>query len=311
MIANAIIRQYAAGQQIDADVAGQDIVLHYALALLNEAGLLGRDAQGEPGPLLFKGGTALRKCVFGSTGRFSQDIDLDATHKNGFEAQIETDLAQRSPYHEIAFRIAAFRYSRDGNFSGTIAFEHPHGSGAFELQISYRLEELLNPRDLTLASQPYFPRVECGIPTLYGLDPYEMIGEKIMACNRRLGGSAKDIYDLYLWAGRPFSEQLVRRLAVLEAWTDQRDSPRYDPNALLQAIQPKNFRWADLQGLVPRRLQQDHDRICAIVRERFGFLSECSEAEQTLLADQTAHREHTIFRQLRDEARQRADVVAR
>ena len=79
--------------------------------------------------MLFKGGTALRKCVFGSTGRFSQDIDLDATHKNGFEAQIESELAQRKPYHEIAFKIASFRYSQEGNFSGTIAYEHPHGSG--------------------------------------------------------------------------------------------------------------------------------------------------------------------------------------
>jgi hypothetical protein len=140
---------------------------------------------------------------------------------------------------------------------------------------------------------------------------YEMIGEKIMACNRRLGGSAKDIYDLYLWAARPFSAQLVRRLAVLKAWADQRESPRYDPHALLLAIQPKNFRWSDLQGLVPRRLQQDHEHICLTVRERFSFLTECSEAEQALLADQTAHREHTLFRQLRDEARQWAETTAR
>jgi uncharacterized protein len=311
MIPNAVIRQYAVGQQVDIEVAGQDIVLHYALALLNEASLIGHDEQNIPGPLLFKGGTALRKCVFGSTGRFSQDIDLDATHKNGFEAQIETELAQRSPYHEIAFEIAGFRYSQDGNFSGTIAYEHPHGSGTFELQISYRLDPILNPRDLTFAQQPYFTRVECGIPVLCGLDPYEMIGEKIMACNRRLGGSAKDIYDLYLWAARPFSEQLVCRLAVLEAWTDQRDSPRYDPDVLLQAIQPKNFRWADLKGLVPRRLQQDHEHICATVRERFSFLTERTEAERALLADQTAHREHTLFRRLRDEARQWANAIAR
>jgi predicted nucleotidyltransferase component of viral defense system len=302
---------YPAGAWFDADVAGQDIVLHYALALLNEAGLLGRDTQGEPGPLLFKGGTALRKCVFGSTGRFSQDIDLDATHKNGLEAQIETDLAQRNPYYEIAFQIATFRYSQDGNFSGTVAYEHPHGSGAFELQISYRLDPILQPRDLPLAEQPYFSRVECRIPTLYGLDPYEMIGEKIIACNRRLGGSAKDIYDLYLWAARPFAARLVRRLAVLKAWTDQRDSPRYDPDALLLAIEPKNFRWGDLQGLVPRRLQQDHHHICATVRERFSFLTECSETEQALLADQTAHREHTLFRKLREEARQWADATDR
>ena len=77
------------------------------------------------------------------------------------------------------------------------------------------------------------------------------------------------------------------------------------------AIQPKNFRWADLQGLVPRRLQQDHDHICATVRERFSFLTECSEAEQALLADQTAHRERTLFRQLREEARQWAEAIPR
>ena len=68
-----------------------------------------------------------------STGRFSHDIDLDATHKNGFEAQIETKLQQRSPYHEITFQIAAFRYSKEGNFSGTVAYDHPHGNGTFEL----------------------------------------------------------------------------------------------------------------------------------------------------------------------------------
>jgi len=80
-------------------VADQEIVLHYALALLNEAGLLGyRVGDDVPRPLLFKGGTALRKCVFGSTGRFSQDIDLDATNTNGFEAEIERAVGDLSPY---------------------------------------------------------------------------------------------------------------------------------------------------------------------------------------------------------------------
>lgn len=75
MLSNALIRQYASGQQVSPAVAGQDIVLHYVLTLLNERELLGRPAAGgPPGPLLFKGGTALRKCVFGSIGRFSEDI---------------------------------------------------------------------------------------------------------------------------------------------------------------------------------------------------------------------------------------------
>lgn len=65
MLARQLVRQYAAGQGIAMEVADQEVVLHYALAFLNEAGLIGYRADDDaPGPLLFKGGTALRKCVF-------------------------------------------------------------------------------------------------------------------------------------------------------------------------------------------------------------------------------------------------------
>lgn len=75
MIAQAFVRQFAAGQKIDLDVADQEVILHYALARLNEIGLVGyQPGEQTPGPLLFKGGTALRKCIFGSTGRFSQEV---------------------------------------------------------------------------------------------------------------------------------------------------------------------------------------------------------------------------------------------
>jgi hypothetical protein len=204
MLPLALVRQYAVGQHIDVAVADQEIVLHYALALLNAQGLIGRQPGAEmPGPLLFKGGTALRKCVFGSTGRFSQDIDLDATNRNGFEAEIEAAFAAHNPFHGIRFAVPSFRYSQDENFSGTVNYEHQDATGAFDLQISYRLEPVLEPRTLTLVPQGYFARVECGVLDLFGIDPYEMIGEKLMACNRRFGGSAKDVYDLYLWPSGP------------------------------------------------------------------------------------------------------------
>jgi len=306
------VRQYAQGQHIAYEVADQEVVLHYALALLAESGLVGhRTAGDDPGPLLFKGGTALRKCVFGSTGRFSQDIDLDASHENGFEAEIEQAFSTRTPYHGIDFAIPNFRYSQDGNFSGTVRYAHAAQEGTFELQISYRLDPILDGRDLTLQQQGYFSRVEVPVPLLYGLDPYEMIGEKIMACSRRVGGSGKDVYDLYLWAGRPFDTELVRRVAVLKAWTDQREQPRYDPADLLSKIEPRNFRWADLTGLVPRRLRADVERICTNVRERFAFLAELDADEQTIVADQAAHRERHLFDQLRIQARERASTVPR
>lgn len=312
MVPLAIVRQYAVGQQIAYEVADQEIVLHYALRLLNEAGLVGRhEPAAAPGALLFKGGTALRKCVFGSAGRFSQDVDLDATHENGFEAEIERAFSERTPFHGIAFSIPQFRYSQEGNFSGTIEYEHEHSGGRFELQISYRLDPILASRDLALQEQSYFGRVEFEPPLLHGLDPYEMVGEKIMACNRRLGGSAKDIYDLYLWAGRPFDEGLVRRLTVLKAWTDRRASRAYRPDEFLAQIEPRRFRWEDIGGLVPRRLESDPARICATVRARFAFLADCSEDERAILDDQAAHRERRLFDRLRTEARQAAGDVPR
>lgn len=112
---------------------------------------------------------------------------MDAAHHNGFEADIEAAFAANSPFHDIAFSIPTFRYSEGGNFSGRVAYQHSNGAGRFELQISYRLDPILDSTDLTLADQPYFRYVEFPPPRLHGLDPYEMIGEKIMACNRRRG----------------------------------------------------------------------------------------------------------------------------
>ena len=110
MVPLAIVRQYAVGQQIAYEVADQEIVLHYALRLLNEAGLVGRPEPGSaPGALLFKGGTALRNCVFGSAGRFSQDVDLDATHENGFEAPTSRGVVVSRPRRARLARVLTDR----------------------------------------------------------------------------------------------------------------------------------------------------------------------------------------------------------
>lgn len=311
MVPPQLVRRYARNQQIEIDVADQEVVLHYALGLLNEVGLLGRLAEGEYGPLLFKGGTALRKCWFGSTGRFSQDIDLDAPHRNGFEGAAESAFVDHSPYHGINFEFSKTRWSEDENFSGTVAYAHDSGSGTFELQISYRLDPVLDPQELALVNQEYLSRVEFDPPTLYGLDPYEMIGEKIMACNRRQGGSAKDVYDLFLWSAQPFDLALVRRVATLKAWTDQRRRPVFEPETFLCILQPERFRWEDLNGLVPRKQHDDRVQICDRARQRLDDLRSVTDDEKALLADQTSHREPVLYAQLRDEARTMATNVAR
>lgn len=311
MIPPQMIRRYAYNQQIGLDVADQEVVLHYVLCLLNEIGITGRLADGGYGPLLFKGGTALRKCLFGSGGRFSQDIDLDAPHRNGFEDKLVDAFADLSPYCGIGLDFTNFRHSSDGNFSGTVDYEHRAGEGSFDLQISYRAHLILEPRELTLVDQEYLHRVEVETPVLYGLDVYEMIGEKLNACNRRQGGSAKDVYDLYLWASKAFDHDLARAVTVLKAWSDRRDAPRFDPEAFLDLIEPRRFRWTDIDGLVPRNEHRRQEEICQRVRDRFSFLAATTPEEAALLADQVAHRRRGLFDAQCVAARQAAGAIRR
>ncbi|MBI4677954.1 MAG: nucleotidyl transferase AbiEii/AbiGii toxin family protein [Elusimicrobia bacterium] len=54
------------GAQVGFEVAEREIVLTYVLRILDDAGLLKS--------LAFKGGTCLRKCVYGKETRFSGDL---------------------------------------------------------------------------------------------------------------------------------------------------------------------------------------------------------------------------------------------
>ena len=72
----------------DRRVAERDVVLTYALAALSERATLDH--------LAFKGGTCLRKVVFGSNGRFSDDLDFT----------IRTDLPEEDVLAEV---VDAFR----------------------------------------------------------------------------------------------------------------------------------------------------------------------------------------------------------
>ena len=69
MIADKFVDLYARNSGLrDKLVAERDVVLTYALRALNDTGVMNH--------LAFKGGTCLRKTMFGSSGRFSEDLDF-------------------------------------------------------------------------------------------------------------------------------------------------------------------------------------------------------------------------------------------
>ncbi|MGH3680804.1 MAG: nucleotidyl transferase AbiEii/AbiGii toxin family protein [Natronosporangium sp.] len=69
MIAVKFVDLYARNSGMrDQLIAERDVVLTYALRGLYDTGVMNE--------LAFKGGTCLRKLVFGSSGRFSEDLDF-------------------------------------------------------------------------------------------------------------------------------------------------------------------------------------------------------------------------------------------
>jgi hypothetical protein len=68
----AIVTRHAAGRADAYDAALLDVAQDHLLWLLAELGLF------DDGRLVFKGGTALRKCRLGRAGRFSTDLDFAA-----------------------------------------------------------------------------------------------------------------------------------------------------------------------------------------------------------------------------------------
>ena len=73
LIGQQYVREYASGSEVDIAVADLDVVLTYVLQLLTERGHGRR--------LAFKGGTALRKVVFGSVGRFCYQVRCTGSHR--------------------------------------------------------------------------------------------------------------------------------------------------------------------------------------------------------------------------------------
>ena len=72
MIAEKFVDLYARNSGLrDKLVAERDVVLTYALRSMIDVGVLDH--------LAFKGGTCLRKAIFGSAGRFSEDLDLQVS----------------------------------------------------------------------------------------------------------------------------------------------------------------------------------------------------------------------------------------
>jgi hypothetical protein len=170
----------------DREVALLDVAEEYVLEYMRRAGLFDTT-------LAFKGGTALRKFVFGSSGRFSVDLDFALRSSDAGDADLALDLLDGIEVYGVRIDLARRRGS-----AALLRLTTPLGTVVEPAAISVRSQQPWLPVQ-TIPPEPFefldrglapeFTRAALPIE-----DPREMAAEKIAAFWRR--SVARDLYDL-------------------------------------------------------------------------------------------------------------------
>lgn len=218
MIREAEVRRFASQQRVDILVAVQEVVLTLLLRRIAISDLGDR--------LAFKGGTALRKLIFGAAGRFSEDIDFACLDVDSELVQLELiDLLEKDSDDEVIVRHVSSEVAGPGTLQARFTFTCPIGDGSFELDVtSAGRPVLLGPIRQALAPQLYFAQLGFMVPGVTSVRSIEMATEKLAAIHRRFENrNPKDIWDLWKWFGqsRPEDAELVRRLWPARLWLDR------------------------------------------------------------------------------------------
>lgn len=233
MIADKFVDLYARNSGLrDKLVTERDVVLTYALRALLDTGVMDH--------LAFKGGTCLRRVVFGSSGRFSEDLDF-TLHTDRRDDDVLTELVEvfNREHHGIAFTFDEYyKTDDDTSFGGDVLYRHAwNDAGRFRLQVSLRERPTLTVSSKAMQHQAYLNYLEFEPFEVRSLEPIEMIAEKVRAAYQR--AKVRDLYDLHRFSGTPFDAELLRRLAVLKLW-QVRDP--FDPEAFFTKLRRGVYR---------------------------------------------------------------------
>ncbi len=266
-------------------VAERDVLLTYVIKILEEMAFLDK--------MVFKGGTALRKCIFGKQTRFSLDLDFtNLEEKEPDDVILEIASIFNKTYYDITFSVDSkdFYVSNDRLSCGAkINYHHSWREGFFEFDLSFREAPILPLIKLPLIKQTYFKYLEFAPPLVKSFRLEELLAEKIRATYQRV--RARDVYDLDLYAGRPLNLDVTRTLVILKFWNVRGN---FEPQSFFNKLQTSSYNWADLQDLVSKNKQINYKRLSERCFRRYRFLENLTNEERNLLQDVKSHRRNNL-----------------
>jgi predicted nucleotidyltransferase component of viral defense system len=261
-----------------------DVILTYLLQLLHERGLLEH--------LAFKGGTMLRKMVFGPRGRLSTDLDFTRRTDISLDDLMMLMLeALEHPYHGLILRFDKDKdwyLTLEGCAANPVCNHAENTRGVkIKIQISTRERPILPVVIQPQLQQDYFrllPFKPAEIPCL-AFD--EAVAEKIRAASQR--SKIRDLHDLSELSKRPLNHDRVRALAVLKIWNG--GGQGLDFHLLRERIEgAADYDVGDLRALLRRDDNPDLKALIARAVQGFTFLEDRTDVEKTLAADSAKRR---------------------
>jgi predicted nucleotidyltransferase component of viral defense system len=259
-----------------------DIILTFLLQLFHEKTVTDHVA--------FKGGTMLRKMIFGPRGRYSTDLDFTRCTDISDEGIMELMLdALSQPYHGLSFRFDRDKdwYFTDRSLAANPVCAHAGNERGvkIKLEVSLREKPILPVRALPQLAQDYFkllPFKPADIPSLVF---EEVLSEKVRAASQR--SKVRDLHDLSEAAGREFNRELLRSLAVIKLW--ESDQSNLDYATFVAKVEGgKDYDLGDLTNLLRRDQRPNLNEMIRRAKDGFRFLEQLTDLEQTITED--AHR---------------------
>lgn len=229
MITEGFFRRHVQATGGNREVALLDVAQEYVLEYLRREGVF-------DDLLVFKGGTALRKFVFGSAGRFSVDLDFGLRSNDLTDVDLVLDLLDGAAFAGVAVHL-----ERRRGLAANLRIDTALGPVVEPASVSIRPHRPWLPASpqpplpfeyLDRGLAPDFTRAPLPI-----LDVREIAAEKIAAFRRRR--KARDLYDLEhlgraLQAG--FDGRGIAALAALKIYFDVVDEGLGQPPTSLAEI---------------------------------------------------------------------------
>jgi predicted nucleotidyltransferase component of viral defense system len=255
-----------------------DVILTHLLQLFTESGISDHVA--------FKGGTMLRKMVFGPRGRLSTDLDF--TRRTDIEVDDLMMLlldALSKAYRGLTFEVKDrdWYLTDDGCAANPVCSHNDNAKGVnIKLQISTRERPILPVVPVPQIEQEYFKLLGFAPAAIPSLAFEEAVAEKIRAASQR--SKIRDLHDLSEIAGRNLNRELIRSLATLKLWNS--GGPGLDYGRFSERVKGGgDYDVGDLTNLLRKDQKLDLDSMSRRVLDGFRFLADLTEAEKTLAAD--------------------------